>query len=68
MKELLQQIDTDYYRSVQLLIAQAEVERLRNWRVDVERRSKIPLGVSRSTHIVRTAIVQSLSPEVRTSG
>lgn len=68
MKELLQQIDSDYYRSVQLLIAQAEIERLRNWRVEVGARSKIPLGMSRSTRIVRTTIVQALSPEVRTSG
>ncbi len=68
MKELLQQIDPNYYRSVQLLIAQAEIERLRNWRVEVGARSKIPLGMSSSTHIVRTTIVQSLSPEVRTSG
>ena len=33
MKELLLQLDPDYFRSVQLLIAQAEVERLRKWRL-----------------------------------
>jgi hypothetical protein len=48
MKELLQQIDPDYYRFVQLLIAHAEFEQLRQWRVDVMRRSKIPLGMSRA--------------------
>ena len=68
MRELLQQIDPDYYRSVRLLIAQAEIERLRNWRVDVRRRSKIPLGMSRPRDIARTPIVQSPLPEVSTSG
>jgi len=46
MKELLQQIDPNYYRFVQLLIAHAEFMQLRQWRVDVKRRSKIPLGMS----------------------
>jgi hypothetical protein len=48
MKELLQQIDPDYYRFVQLLIARAELKQLRQWRVDVMKRSKIPLGMSRA--------------------
>jgi len=48
MKELLRRIDSDYYRFVQLLIAHAELEQLRQWRVDVQRRSKIPLGLSRA--------------------
>jgi len=48
MRKLLQQIDPDYYRYVQLLIAHAELEQLRQWRVDVKRRSKIPLGMSRA--------------------
>jgi hypothetical protein len=48
MKELLQQIEPDYYRFVQLLIAHAELKQLRQWRVDVKRRSKIPLGVMRA--------------------
>ena len=48
MKELLQQIDPDYYRFVQLLIARTELKQLRQWRVDVRRRSKIPLGMSRA--------------------
>jgi hypothetical protein len=48
MKELLQQIDPDYYRFVQLLIAHAELKQLRQWRVDVKRRSQIPLGMSRA--------------------
>jgi hypothetical protein len=47
MKALLQQIDPSYYRFVQLLIADAELEQLHQWRVDVKRRSKIPLGMSR---------------------
>jgi hypothetical protein len=46
MKELLQQIDPHYYRFMQLLIAHAELKQLRQWRVDVKRRSKIPLGMS----------------------
>jgi hypothetical protein len=48
MKEPLQQIDPDYYRFVQLLIAEADIRQLRQWRVDVQRRSKIPLGMSRA--------------------
>jgi hypothetical protein len=32
MQELLQQIDLDYYRSVRLLIARAELEQLRQER------------------------------------
>jgi hypothetical protein len=48
MKELLQQIDPEYYRFVQVLIAHAEIKQLRQWRVDVKRRSKIPLGMSRA--------------------
>jgi hypothetical protein len=48
MKELLQQIDPDYYRFVQLLIAHAELKQVRQWHLDVEKRSKIPLGMSRS--------------------
>ena len=51
MQELLRQVDPDYYRSARLLIVRAELEQLRQGRsvfVDVERRSKIPLGMSRS--------------------
>jgi hypothetical protein len=33
MRELLQQIDLDYYRSVRLLIAHAELEQLRQKRL-----------------------------------
>ena len=73
MQELLQQIDPDYYRSARLLIVRAELEQLRQGCsafVDVEGRSKIPLGMSRSPDsysqlLVRAAIVQSVSPEVR---
>jgi hypothetical protein len=76
MQELLQQIDPDYYRSARLLIVRAELEQLRQERsvfVDVESRSKIPLGMSRSPDtcsqlLVRAAIVQSFSPEVNISG
>jgi hypothetical protein len=48
MKELLQQMGPDYYRFVRLLIAHAEFKQLRQWRIDVKRRSKIPLGMSRA--------------------
>jgi len=53
MKKLLQQIDRDYYRSVQLLIAHAELEQLGQWHVDVRKRSKIALGERRSPHSSR---------------
>jgi hypothetical protein len=62
MKEILQQVDRDYYRSVQLLIAHAELKQLRQWRVGVTRRSEISLGMWHSpdsSHPTpgRTAIV-----------
>jgi hypothetical protein len=47
MTESLQQIDPDYYRSVQLLIARTEIEQIRQWRLGIKRRSKIPLGMAR---------------------
>jgi hypothetical protein len=50
MKQLLQQIDPDYYRTVQSVIAHAELKQLRQWRVGVKRRSKIPLGMGCSPH------------------
>ena len=43
MQDVLQQIDLDFYRSMRLLIARAELEHLRLGRsplADVERRSK----------------------------
>jgi hypothetical protein len=51
MQDLLQQIDPDYYRSARLLMVRAELEQLGQGGsafFDVERRSKIPLGMSRS--------------------
>jgi hypothetical protein len=51
MQELLQKLELDYYRSALLLVARAELERLRQERstcADVEGRSKLPLGTSRS--------------------
>jgi hypothetical protein len=47
MRQPLQQIHPDHYRFVQLLIAQAELKQLTQWRIDVKQRSKIPLGMSR---------------------
>jgi len=47
MQDLLQLLDLDYYRSTQLVVARAELERLRKERstsTDVERRSKSPYG------------------------
>jgi hypothetical protein len=47
MQDVLQQLDLDYYRSALLLVARAELERLRQERsagTDVERRSKTPFG------------------------
>jgi hypothetical protein len=49
MKDALQQIDPDYYRSAQLLIARADLEQLRRWRASIKRRSKIPHGMWCST-------------------
>jgi hypothetical protein len=71
MKEPLQQIDPDYYRSVQLLIVRVELKQLRQWRLGVNTRSKFPLGMWRSPDSSnpvpgRTASVQSLSAEVHT--
>jgi len=73
MNEHLQQIDRNYYRSVQLVIAHAELKQLSERRAGVERRSKIPLGMwpcPDSSHQVlgRTAIVESFSAEVPASG
>jgi len=56
MQELLHQIDSDYYRSARLLIVRAELEQLRHRRwamVEMDRRSKIPLGMSRSPEALR---------------
>jgi hypothetical protein len=47
MGQPLQRIHRDYYRFVELLIAQAELKQLTQWRIDVKQRSKIPLGMSR---------------------
>ncbi len=47
MQDLLQQIDLDYYRSALLLVARAELERLRQERsagIGAERRVKSPFG------------------------
>jgi hypothetical protein len=51
MQDLLQQLDLDYYRSALLLVARAEVERLRQERsafTDVEGRDKTWFGASRT--------------------
>jgi hypothetical protein len=44
MKELLRQVDPDYYRCVQLLIVHAELEQLRQWHAEVNRPSQILVG------------------------
>jgi hypothetical protein len=51
MEELLQLIDSDYYRSALLLMVRAELERIRQERsalADIERRSKNTVGTSSS--------------------
>jgi hypothetical protein len=76
MKDLLQQIDSDYYRSALLLVLHTELERLREGRsalVDVRRQSKTTFGTPCSTDscvqsLVPHAIVQSCSLEVDTTG
>jgi hypothetical protein len=54
MQELLHQIDSDYYRIARLLILRADLEQLRrrSAMADVDIRSKIPLGMSRSPNSV----------------
>jgi DNA replication initiation complex subunit (GINS family) len=50
MQQLLQQLDPDFYRETRLHIARVELEQLRQDRsafADIERRSKIPLGIFR---------------------
>jgi hypothetical protein len=52
MQELLQQIDSEYYRSALLLFVRTEIERLRQGRsalIDVKRPSEDPLGTPDST-------------------
>ena len=52
MQDLLQLLDLDYYRSALLLVARAELERLRqeySAGTDAERRSQIPFGASPAT-------------------
>jgi DNA-directed RNA polymerase subunit K/omega len=64
MQDLLQKLDLDYYRLALLLAARAELERLRQERstsVDVETRSKLPLGTSLSAD-------SAISPEVARAG
>jgi hypothetical protein len=64
MPELLQKLDLDYYRSALLLVARAELERLRQERstcADVERRSELPLGT-------RGSADSAVSPEVARAG
>jgi hypothetical protein len=51
MQELLQELDLEYYRLALLLVARAELERLRKERLryaDAERPSNILLDTSRS--------------------
>jgi hypothetical protein len=49
VQDLLRQLDLDYYRSALLLVARAELERLRQENsvsTDVERRRRFPFGAS----------------------
>ena len=51
MEELLQELDPDFYREARRHIARIQLEQIRRERsafTDIERRSKIPLGASRS--------------------
>ncbi len=64
MRDFLQQIDLDYYRSALLLIARAELERLRQERpadTCVEKRSKSPFRAS-------PAAGGAISPEAACAG
>jgi hypothetical protein len=60
MRDLLQQLDLDYYRSALLHVARAELERLRQEHsagTDVERWSKSPFGAT-------PTVEEAVSPEV----
>jgi hypothetical protein len=60
MQDLLQRLDLDYYRSALLLVARAELERLRQERAasaDVQARGELPLSTSCSAD-------SAVSPEV----
>jgi DNA replication initiation complex subunit (GINS family) len=51
MRELLQELDPDFYREARLHIARVELKQLRRERsafADIERTAKIPLVKSRS--------------------
>jgi hypothetical protein len=51
MQKHLQELDPGFYRETRLHIARVELEQLRQDRsapADIERRSKVPLGISRS--------------------
>lgn len=51
MTEFLQQLDLEYYRSALLLVARADLARLRrdrSSRAEVDRRREIPPGTPRS--------------------
>jgi hypothetical protein len=55
MQKLLQELDPDFYRATRLHIARVELEQLRQNRsvfADIERRSKIPLGMSRLGNVM----------------
>jgi hypothetical protein len=65
MQEFLQQLDLDYHRSALLLVARAELERLRLERsadTDVERRSKSPFGASPTAERAASAEVACAGP------
>jgi hypothetical protein len=50
MQKLPRELDPDFYRETRLRIVRVELEQLRQDRsafADIERRSKIPLGISR---------------------
>jgi hypothetical protein len=61
MTRLLQQMDADYFRFMQLLIEHAELKQLRQWRIDVKKRSKIPLGMSRAPDRSRNFVTHHIS-------
>jgi hypothetical protein len=64
MPEILQQIDPDYYRLARLLIVRAELEQLcqkASALADVERRSEIRRGKSRSADNCNLPVVQHQS-------
>jgi hypothetical protein len=71
MRDLLEEIDADYYRAARLLIVRAELEVLRRARstaAEAIRRRKTTSTDAAVRRLLRPATAQSVTPEVDISG